>query len=254
MDLIPIWLFLILSAIIAGGFIQVGYYWSKNTKRANSSSDAAVGSIVGSTLALLAFMLAFTFQIASARFDARRVLVVKDANVIGTCYLRAGYLTEPHKATVRKILKDYVSLRVRANTRLQMCKDVLQSTDELQNKLWNEAEAIALAHPNLPSYALFISSVNDVIDTHAERVAAVIDARVPLSIWLVMFVVGALAMIGTGYFCGLSGRRNSPECVLLVLAFSLVFMLVVDLDRPWEGSIATPQTPMLKLARQIGAD
>lgn len=45
----------------------------------------------------------------------------------------------------------------------------------------------------------------------------------------------------------------TPESVLMVLAFSLVPMLVVDLDRTWECSPATLQTPILHLAKQIGA-
>ena len=51
--------------------------------------------LVGSILALLAFLLAVTMGMAADRFDARRALVLAEANAIGTTYLRAGYLPEP---------------------------------------------------------------------------------------------------------------------------------------------------------------
>ena len=234
------------------GCVEVGYCWSRERKESDSSSDAPVGAMVGSILALLAFMLAFTFGIASSRFDTRRLLVVDDANAIGTCYLRAGYLEEPHKTEVRAILKDYVAVRLHAHRNPQTSSDALTQSSDLQNKLWAETEAVAIAHPNLAAYSLFIASVNEVIDVYGKRLAAGLDARVPMSVWITLFIVAAIAMLGTGYFCGMNGRRHTPEALLLVLAFSLVLMIVVDLDRPWEGTIATPQTPMIRLAKQLG--
>src|SRR4030095_4764624 len=142
MDVLPIWAFFCLFAGIAVGLVELGYPWSKRRKEFDASSDAPVGAMVGPTLALLAFMLAFTFGIASSRFDARRLLVVDDANAIGTCYVRAGYLEEPHKTNVRRVLKDYVAVRLRGQRKLQISNDVLTQSTDLQNKLWAETEAV----------------------------------------------------------------------------------------------------------------
>ena len=49
-------------------------------------------------LALLAFLLAVTMGMASDRFDARRGVVLEEANTIGTAYLRAGTLPSPAAA------------------------------------------------------------------------------------------------------------------------------------------------------------
>jgi hypothetical protein len=46
--------------------------------------------LVGATLGLLAFILAFTFGLAAARFDTRRQVVLDEANAIGPTYLRAA--------------------------------------------------------------------------------------------------------------------------------------------------------------------
>ncbi len=42
--------------------------------------------LVGSLLALLAFLLAVTMGMASDRFDTRRQLVIAEANSIGTAW------------------------------------------------------------------------------------------------------------------------------------------------------------------------
>src|SRR6478735_9623096 len=48
--------------------------------------------LVGGILGLLALLLAFSFSMALDRYEERRHLVVKEANAIGTAYLRAQLL------------------------------------------------------------------------------------------------------------------------------------------------------------------
>ena len=70
------------------------------------------GAMVGATMGLLAFMLAFTFNAAATRFEARKTLVVKEANAIEVSWLRAGFLPEPARTTMRGLLRTYVGVRV----------------------------------------------------------------------------------------------------------------------------------------------
>ena len=72
---------------------------------------APVGTIVGSAFALLAFMLAFTFQIATNRYDARKELLLEEVTNIRTTYLRAGLLKEPMRSDAKKLLLEYIDIR-----------------------------------------------------------------------------------------------------------------------------------------------
>src|SRR5260221_3294587 len=115
LDGLPLWgLFLVTVAIVAlsveAGF-RLGHYRRQGS---DAEKEAPVGAIAGATLGLLAFVLAFTFGLAASRFDARRQIVLKESNAIGTCYLRAGLLAAPHAAAARKLLRDYVDVRLRA--------------------------------------------------------------------------------------------------------------------------------------------
>ena len=63
-------------------------------------------------LALLAFMLAFTFGIASNRFDARKELVREDATRSGPPGCKATFLPEPDRAEANGFFRDYLKARV----------------------------------------------------------------------------------------------------------------------------------------------
>ena len=102
-------LFVIVSLLCYEGGFRVGRWWQERTP---GEQEGPTGMIVGSILALLAFLLAVTMSMASDRFDTRRAIVLDEANSIGTTYLRAGYLPEPASSQIRELLREYVPLRI----------------------------------------------------------------------------------------------------------------------------------------------
>src|SRR5262245_48440721 len=91
--------------------------------RLNLAKDQArrhqVVIVQNAVLALLGLLLAFTFSMAVARYDTRRALVVKEANVIETAWFRAGLLSDAHRQPIRDLLREYVDVRLRAQTKLR---------------------------------------------------------------------------------------------------------------------------------------
>jgi hypothetical protein len=63
---------------------------------ARDSEGARTGLAVveGAVFGLMGLLLAFTFSGAASRFDARRQLIVEEANAIGIAYLRLDLLPE----------------------------------------------------------------------------------------------------------------------------------------------------------------
>jgi len=57
-----------------------GLYHNKKSKDIN---QVPIGSVIGAAFGLLAFMLAFTFQMAADRYHARRRLVLKKQQISG---------------------------------------------------------------------------------------------------------------------------------------------------------------------------
>lgn len=89
----------LISALIVSEFGYRFGYWLQN--RTKDEKEGPTTMIVGSLLALLAFLLAITMGMAADRFDRRRSMVLEEANSIGTTYLRAGYLPEPASGKFR---------------------------------------------------------------------------------------------------------------------------------------------------------
>jgi hypothetical protein len=251
-DSIPIVGFFVAFTIVALITTEVGYrigrWWQKRTP---DEKEGPTGMIVGSLLALMAFLLAVTMGMASDRFDTRRKLVLAEANSVGTTYLRAGYLPEPASSQIKDLIREYVPLRIVTNDLADVRVKIVRSED-IQAKLWSITEGLARATPDSDVLALFIASLNEMIDLHATRVTAGIYARVPETILILLLLGSMLTLAMVGYNAGLALRRSPLTSVVLIVVLGAVITLMVDLDRPREGFVKVSQQPLIDLQKQIG--
>lgn len=253
LDAIPLWCFFLIVMVIGMLCLEVGYRIGKRRHaRSPDEKDAPVAAMVASILGLLAFMLAFTFSMAASRFDARRQAVLQEANAIGTTWLRARLLPEPHRSEITDLLHRYTERRTQKIDATTITELIAES-EKLHEQLWSQAVAAAEKDRGSIMTGLFLQSLNDTIDLHSTRVFAGLMSRIPLTIWLALFSLNVLGMGSLGYQAGLSATRRSPEMVILTLAFASVMYLNVDLDRAQEGLLHVNQQPMINLYRTMQA-
>jgi len=188
---------------------------------------------------------------ASDRFDTRRALVLQETNSIGTTYLRAGFLDEPYASDIRRHLREYVPLRITVNDRAQYLANQ-EASIAILNEVWKQAEVVTRANPESEAVSLFIETLNETIDLQTTRATAVVVARVPETILILLFLGEVLAMGIVGYSAGLTGSRGLVAALMLILAFSAVLTLLVDLDRPRDGFLQVSQQPLITLEEQLG--
>src|SRR4030095_9003270 len=252
LDRIPLGGFFILTILLSLLCVELGFQLSmRRSVQGIEESQSSVGSMVSSTLGLLAFMLAFTFGVAASRFDDRRALVVEEANAIETAYLRADLIDEPHRSAVKNLLRGDVDSRVQGSQHASLREMAVRKSEELHDDLWAQAAIVGREHDS-DIMALFIDSVNQVINIHTKRLAAGTQGRVPESIWAALLFVSALSMAGMGYQIGLTRHRSWLASLILVLTFSTVMLLIADLDRPWEGLLNVSQQSLISLSEKIG--
>src|SRR5262245_65578452 len=113
LDLVPIPVLFPLTVLLALVAMEAGRRMAQHRRESGVEPEGPMSAAVAATLGLLAFVLAFTFGMAASRFDARKQLVVEDANAIGTTYLRAWLLPEPSGARIRRQLREYLDHRVK---------------------------------------------------------------------------------------------------------------------------------------------
>ena len=93
-----LWLVVVLFVVIIGGCRRRHGDRPLDSLPADANRES-VGVVQGTLLGLVGLLLAFGLTMAVGRYEARRGLVVQEANDIGTTYLRAQLLAEPARTT-----------------------------------------------------------------------------------------------------------------------------------------------------------
>jgi hypothetical protein len=250
LDSLPIWSSYFLAVIFLFLAAEVGFKLGRVIqKRWPDQAEAGVGTVVGAALALLGFLLAFITGVALDNFNQRRHLVVLESDVIGTTYLRAGYLPSPYGVESRKLMKEYVDIRLEAIKPGKLAGALLRS-EQIHDELWRLAENVVKENPS-PTTALYISSLNEMIDLHSQRVQAELGYRVPQALMLGLFLVAILTMILIGVHDGYREKQNILALIMVVLIISVVFLVIIELDRSNVGLIQVPQRALIELQQQL---
>ena len=252
---IPTWLLglILLACALAAGYAGHALRLRGHRRREASGSGLATdnqeGYIVSGVLGLLALMLGFTLAMAVDRFDTRRALVLQEANAIGTAYLRAQLLEEPHRARISKLLVDYTNNRiVLAQAPRGKGTQLLADNDRMLTDLWAATAAAFETIADLDFSTAFIDSVNDVINLDAARKASRL-AHVPTTVLAVL----AIYIVVTGGVLGyvLTGFRGQLAGAFLITLLIFSLGMIIDLERPTMGSIVESQAPMELLSESF---
>jgi hypothetical protein len=100
--------------------------------------------------------------------------------------------------------------------------------------------------------SLYVESINEVIDVHAERLAA-INLRLPRLLGIVMYAATILSFLLVGVASSADGKRDTMAMLLFALAYVAVFLIVIDLDRPQQGLLTVSQQALTDLLSQMAA-
>lgn len=219
---------------------------AREARREHPEHEGPVGSIVGATLALLAFTLAITFNMAHSKHNGRKELVREDVKAVRMAYDRALLLPSDATKLAHAKLAEYAKLRAFetfVEPEIPLSAMIARS-EEIQRELWLQA----LEHRAHPQVRFYMDSLSTLTNTHAERVTMGVHDHVPPPVWVCLFVVTALGMLTLGYQSSLAGSRRTWAIIPLVVAFCVVLCMAVDLDRPQQGILRVDQGPMIRLA------
>jgi hypothetical protein len=251
----------ILLALILAVALPLIAEAGRRLRRRRLADDAALetedaGQFASSALALLGLLIAFTFSMASERFETRRQLVVSEANAISTAYLRSQLFDEPARSRLGAAYADYVRARpafVAAGfdqARLDAADVQLAS---VQARIWSETGAAIRTPSGQPLTVGVLIATNEMFDLAASQRAA-LNARVPFGVRLSLVVFALLTAGIVGW--SLEGRwpRSPLAPLALFTMVACAIGLIADLDQPRGGLITVPQAPMEAVARQVLAD
>ena len=254
-DAVPVFATLCITLLVVMLAIEVGFRIGlyHNRKR-GTEREAPLSAMTGAHLALLAFIMAFSFNMAAGHYDARKALVLEEANALGTAYLRAGLIPDPERGEIRRLLREYTAVRASANDESQDTDYIIDRSEALQIEMWRALEQLALNRTAGELEALLVASINEVVDLHSERVSAHLRKRIPPTIWGVLSVLLVASMLGMGYFSSMNSKRNPVATTGIAISFSVVMFLIADLDRPQVGLLRVDQSAIIELDQRLRAD
>lgn len=249
----PIWATFVVSVLVSVLSLEAGFHYGKSRRRQpDSEQEVLVRTMVRSMLSLMAFTLAVTFWIAATHFDGARQSSLNDVNAIRAAYMRADLLQEPNRKEVRDLLREYVDIRLEG-LRSGNAEQAIARSEEAQSRLWSLVLA-AREKTKDPIFDVYLNqSLNEVIAIHAKRVAIYKEFSIPGMVWIALYAITALAMASVGCHAGLTCVRRPPVVPAFVLIFSVVMVLIADLDHPRSGAFRLSDRALVDLQRMMKA-
>src|SRR5919201_953523 len=136
------WIVFLILVILLVGLSELAWRIGSARGQRKSEAEKDSGIVRSAVLALLGLLLGFSFAVAASRHEARRELLVEEANSISTTARRAQLLPEPNAGKVVQLLRKYVPIRIEAHREAQFSDrfaTTRKRTAELQDLMWAEA-------------------------------------------------------------------------------------------------------------------
>lgn len=251
LDALPLWAVFLSTMALISMSMELGFRCGRwRHKRVALEQGAPVGGVVGAILGLLGFILAMTVGIGVSRFDMRFQALLDEVDAIGTTYLRSDFVAEPLRGDLKKTLREYLAVRLTAPTTSNL-QGIISRSEEIHGELWGLTVSAVERSSNQVAAGLLTQSINQIIDVHTKRVIAATGARIPPSLWYVLYGVTVLGVGTLGYQAALVGSSRSPSIIGLVASLAAVLWLISDLDRPREGTLKISQKALFDLQRTM---
>lgn len=203
-----------------------------------ADSTSELGTLEGSLLALFAFFLGFTFNLAANRYDARRQVIISEANAISTAIIRADLYPDSTRQIMRVHFKNYVTYRLdyfNAGVDEKQIAVTLANSQKESEKIWALSTLLAQDIKYTDATRLMIPALNEMMDAVTTRDATK-NAKVPDSILWVLFALSIFSAFIVGY--STKGKKiNFITGFIFIAMISISIYLIIDLDRPRRGII-----------------
>jgi hypothetical protein len=239
-------LLIVLSLI--GGVVaahELGFRLGSQQRSPDDAFDRQISLVRASTAALVAFLIGFSFSGAASRFIDRLDIVVKEANALGTAYLRADVIAEPQRSELKAALREYTADRVQmlSGERRDLIEPLLAKVGGLHERMWQAV--MKATQGNAPLMQVVLPPINEVIDLHSAHLATA-RRHLPLPIMAAFLGATAISIGLIGFGNGRAGRRFSLLDSVYGVVLAVALWMTIDLDYPGIGLIRLDNRPVVE--------
>jgi hypothetical protein len=197
------------------------------------------GTIDAAVFGLLGLLIAFTFTGASARYDARRLLVVDQVNALSTAWSRLDLLPGDERDEARQLLRRYIDALYEASVNTGDDAAVAAFVDEardVEHELWQFAVDAAKRAGQTHFFSVMLPSLNEAFDLSNSRLSA---TRIHVQVEVVVFLclLAALSAFLVGHSQGASLRGSPMHSLMYCVLMSVALYVILDFEFPSFGLI-----------------
>jgi hypothetical protein len=235
----------LMVGLLAAGFFLVMLGFLEAGRRlgarqvARDGEGAKSSTVDAAVFGLMGLLIAFTFSGAAGRFDARRQLVVQEANDIGTAWLRLDLLPASEQSSLREKFRQYVASRLAVYRRLpdiQAARTELARSTALQSDIWTQAVSACKESTTTPAAAMLLPALNQMFDIATARTMAA-QMHPPALIYAMLFLVMLAGSSLAGYGMATAKARNWFHILVFLTVNVLAIYIILDFEFPRFGLI-----------------
>jgi hypothetical protein len=218
------------------GLVELGRRVAAVRDPASSRGAAAVE---GAIFALMGLLIAFTFSAAQGRLDKRRMLVIDEANAIGTAYLRLDLLPAAAQPGLRDAFRAYTDSRIAYYNKFQNQRAAgaeREHTVALARQIWRDGTAAVKASPDPRVPSLLIPSLNEMIDLESSRVAFR-HIHAPVAIFVLLIVLAFACALFAGIGMGRKEIFSQLYRTSFAILLTVTVLVIMDIEFPRVGFI-----------------
>ena len=229
---------LVALSLLAGVVVahELGFWLGSLLHSADEPFDRQVALVRASMAAVVAFLIGIAFSGAASRFIERLDIIVKEANALGTAYLRADTISEPQRGELKAALREYTADRVQllSGEKRDQIELLLAKVGGLHERMWKAA--IKATQDNAPLMVVVLPPINEVIDLHSTHLAMA-RRHLPLPLMAALLGTAAIGVGLLGFGNGRLGRRFSLLDSVYGIVLAVALWMTIDLDYPGIGII-----------------
>jgi hypothetical protein len=214
---------------------EIGYRLGAKRLKNLPNAYEGFGAIEGAVFGLFGLLLSLTFFGAASRLDARRQLIVQEANAIASAYMRVDLLPNAEQPEVRRLFREYLDERVRISemSNEAVALQEMHNAAKLQQAIWSRA--ISATREGVPGAILLVPAVNQMIEVAGAKAIAV-QTHIPELV--LEFLIAAALLSGLVAGFGMArGRRNWLSVLTYASVVALTMYVMIDMEYPRAGLI-----------------
>jgi hypothetical protein len=226
------------------GLLEVGRWIGKRHHTEDPDAAKGLGPMEGAVYGLMGLLIAFTFSGAGSRFDARRELIVREANAIGTAFLRIDLLPEADRPGLREVYRRYLESRISfyhdLSGRRAMARETSTRSLALQGQIWNQSvDALGRMgrDPKVNAVtSLVTESMNSMFDITTAHAMA-LQTHPPPEVYGMMAILLLASSLLAGYETSLGKQRSWVHLIGFAGILAASIFVILDFEYPRVGLI-----------------